>query len=79
VYEYVKNGLAGTYVLEGGLGHCYATYVGMDQLDGMGNGSDGLFDNRTVIMDSNGNGQNISLANVVSPVGSAVRAWGATG
>ncbi len=75
VHEYVKNGPFGTYVAESGYGHCYSTYTGLEQLAGLGDGTDGRFDNRAVIMDGNGMAIKPSLAHAVSVVGSAVRAW----
>jgi len=75
VHEHVKNGPFWTYVSEGGLVHCYSTYTGLEQREGRGDGTDGLFDNRTVIMDENGMAVMASLRDVVSPIGHAVRQW----
>jgi hypothetical protein len=81
VVEYVKNGLAGTYVMEGDFGHCYATYVGLEQQSGTGDGMDGQADNRPSLMDPTTKlAKYVNLAPggipLVSPVGLAVEQWG---
>ncbi len=78
VREYVKYGMFGNYVLENGYGHCYNTYAGLEQRAGLGDGTDGLHDNRPDIMNSSGMAIKPSMAYVVSPIGSAVRTWGQT-
>ena len=72
---FVKNGLASQFGTE--QGNCAGTYVGLEQPDGLGDGSDGLADNRPLLIDAAGRARPVDFTRTVSPVGAALHSWAA--